>query len=281
MKKCGILAVGLLALHTFGASVTAFADSIDRSNNMTGEMNYKVPVPADRSDLLPYATLSVSKYTVELNDDNVHVLRFHLPFDITGGEIVNLEMVETTPLNAETVQFSNSNGFAECKGPDWDKMNCTYRLDGLHLDKAKLDAYLESKYKGTNRVGPAKEVAERFEGEPIGEAKTFGTDGNNCKGCSLGNGEWKIVYTNQGRPIESKMSLDRNHGNYFNPSGSGMLKNISYNGDVAKGRWQFDNSSGWFRFEFNDDGTSFTGAWGSGNDNGPQSGTWSGDRTAN
>ena len=263
-----------------GCTGAAFADEVDRSDNMTGEMNYKVPVPADRADLLPYATLSVSKYTVETNDEGAHVLRFNLPFDLTGGEVIQLEMTETPPFNQETVQFVYSAGFAECKGPDWDEMDCTYRLEGLRLDKAKLGAYIEAKYKGTSRVGPAKQVAERFSGEPIGEAKTFGTDGNNCRGCSLGNGEWNIVYTNQGRPIQSKMSLDRKNGSYFNSGGSGILKNIVYDDEVARGRQQFGNSSGWFRFVFTDDGESFEGVWGTGPDNGPQAGSWTGERIA-
>lgn len=282
-NKLQLVCAGVLASVAISAATifpTAQADEINRADEMTGEMNYKVPIAANRSDLLPYATLSISKYSVALNDDGVHVLRFNLPFDLTGGEIINLEMIENTPLNAEKVQFSNSNGFAECTGPDWDKMECTYRLDGLQLDKAKLDAYLDAKYKGTNRAGPAKEVAEKFSGEPIGEAKTFGKNGNNCLGCSLGNGEWKIVYTNQGSPIESKMSLDRTRGTYFNPGGSGSLKNVRYNDTTATGRWQFGNSTGWFRFEFDNEGQSFSGKWGNGADNSPQQGSWNGERIA-
>jgi len=248
-----------------------------------GEGEYVVPV-TDAS-LKPFSRFVLNDVKVTKNDDGLYVMVVELPYDLTGGERIRIDLVEQFS-DAATILLVNpdGNGFAECKGATWATAQCRYEFDGLKpkfaakLSDGTLTGFLRGKYKGDVNLSKREGVSTTFGTEPIGEMLLQPLD-SACLGCSLGNGEWDSEYTTaSGESVFAPLSLTRKTGAYFNDSGSGSLLEIKYQGNLATGRWKYGPSSGWFRFTFSSDGQEFSGNWGSGAAGSPSAGAWTGTR---
>lgn len=283
MKMIGIEVATMIMTATgalFLPGTEAFAA---RENDFRGEGEYVVPV-ADPT-LLPYSRFLLNEVRVSKNDDGLYEMEIELPYDLTGGERVRIELLEQFS-DATTIILVNpdGNGFAECKGATWATAKCRYEFEGLKakfaakLADGSLKEYVGAKYRNDAHRAKREAVAVTFGAEPIGEL-VLGALDSGCPGCSIGNGEWESEYTTaSGSLVAAPLSLARRTGVYYNESGSGTLSDLVYQGNVATGRWSYGGQSGWLRFTFEDDGNAFTGNWGLANVGTPAKGTWSGFR---
>lgn len=283
MKLFGIEVVSMILTATgalFLPGTEAFAA---RETEFRGEGEYIVPV--DDPALVPYSRFLLNEVRVLRNDDGLFEMTIELPYDLTGGERVRIDLLEQFS-DATTIVLVNpdGNGFAECKGATWATSKCRYEFEGLKAKFAakiadgSLKGYVSAKYRNDASRAKREAVAVTFGAEPIGELALAALD-TGCPGCSLGNGEWESEYTTaSGDLIAAPLSLARRKGVYYNDSGSGSISDIAYQGNVMTGRWSYGGSSGWLRFTFEDGGDSFTGSWGLGNAGTPAKGTWTGFR---
>jgi hypothetical protein len=254
-----------------------------REPSFRGEGEYVVPV--SNASLKPFSKFVLNEVTVSKNADGLFVMVIELPYDLTGGEKIRIDLVENFADDQKIILVNpDGNGFAECKGATWATSTCRYEFEGLKakfaakLSDGSLSGYVRSKYRGDPALAKREAVTIQFGTEAIGEMILQKLDAA-CAGCSLGNGEWESEYTTRtGDLIAAPLSLARRVGTYFNDTGSGTFSDIVYQGHVATGRWKYSTSTGWFRFEFDAQGQNFTGNWGVGNAGSPAVGTWTGFR---
>jgi|GEM_PF-5927085 len=277
-RAARVLAVTFASVATVGVSLTAWAAP---SAQYKGEVEYSVPVP--RADLKPFSTFFVSRFEVFQDEDSAQFrLQLTLPRDLVGGQTVEVELVETGRQGSK-ISFTKDIGDAVCDVPrDWDTAKCTYKFNENLRDQVGIPearAYLAKKYKGDRNLAKRDEVAVGIflSTDSVGVADLRGF-GSACSACTLGNGTWTSEYTNGTNVIEAELEFSRRTGHYFNNSGFGDLKNISYAGNVATGTWTYGGSQGWFRFVFDPESETFAGNWGSGAVGSPAKGTWTGSR---
>ena len=275
----GNLSLILFAGILFGWNGVAFAE---RSASFKGQGEYIVPVT--KNELKPLSKFAIHDLQVEKNADGQFVMKFKMPYDLVGGKVLDISLLEQEGTSPDTISFINEAGlgFAECKGEDWPVTKCKYDFQGLKgvLDVALTESYLSQKYKADPNLEKRKEVSVGiFSTEPIGEANLI-RSWNGCDNCRLGNGEWTGSYTiGDEQTVNCRVSLEGKSGVYFNDTGSGVLKNLVYSANAVTGTWIYENGSeGWFRFQFSNGAENFSGNWGTGAPGAPAQGTWEGEK---
>ncbi len=132
---------------------------------------YTVPVPSDRSDLMPYAESQAENVKFEQKKDKLR-LEYKLPLILTGGVEKKIRLESQAITNYEKVVLDGEGAMGICTSSESvaDRYDCelSYERDKLQLDKQAIDAFISSETYSPADLTPRLEVGEIFFNEARG-----------------------------------------------------------------------------------------------------------------